>query len=44
MLLFVQIIRNLEERGVDLDRLYDMEEKEIGKLVNYGPGGRVYLL
>ncbi|XP_004299306.1 PREDICTED: activating signal cointegrator 1 complex subunit 3 [Fragaria vesca subsp. vesca] len=35
-----QIIRNLEERGADLDRLYDMEEKEIGKLVNYGPGGR----
>ncbi|XP_050379201.1 DExH-box ATP-dependent RNA helicase DExH14 [Argentina anserina] len=36
-----QIIRNLEERGADLDRLYDMEEKEIGKLVNYGPGGRL---
>ncbi|XP_024169344.1 DExH-box ATP-dependent RNA helicase DExH14 [Rosa chinensis] len=36
-----QILRNLEERGADLDRLYDMEEKEIGKLVNYGPGGRL---
>lgn len=44
MLLFVQILRHLEERGADLDRLYDMQEKEIGKLVNYGPGGRVCVL
>ncbi|CAA0836045.1 U5 small nuclear ribonucleoprotein helicase [Striga hermonthica] len=36
-----EILRKLEERGVDLDRLYEMEEKEIGSLIRYAPGGKV---
>lgn len=41
--LLVQILRKLEERGADLDRLQEMEEKDIGALIRYAPGGRVCL-
>lgn len=37
----LQILRKLEERGVDLDHLYDMQEKDIGALIRYAPGGKV---
>ncbi|KAL5544599.1 hypothetical protein UlMin_008383 [Ulmus minor] len=36
-----EIIRKLEERGADLERLQDMQEKDIGALIRYAPGGRV---
>ena len=36
-----QILRKLEERGADLDRLREMEEKDIGALIRYAPGGKV---
>lgn len=36
-----EILRKLEERGADLDRLQEMEEKDIGALIRYGPGGRM---
>ncbi|KAM1340459.1 hypothetical protein ACFX2H_038850 [Malus domestica] len=36
-----EILRKLEEREADLDRLYEMEEKDIGALIRYGPGGRL---
>lgn len=41
---FFQILRKLEERGADLDRLYEMEEKDIGLLIRYAPGGKVDIL
>ncbi|KAK6153447.1 hypothetical protein DH2020_013086 [Rehmannia glutinosa] len=41
--ILIQILRKLEERGVDLDRLYEMQEKEIGALIRYAPGGKVDL-
>ncbi|KAK3015087.1 hypothetical protein RJ639_006649 [Escallonia herrerae] len=36
-----EILRKLEERGADLDRLHEMQEKDIGALIRYAPGGRV---
>ncbi|KAL2340704.1 hypothetical protein Fmac_008644 [Flemingia macrophylla] len=36
-----EILRKLEERGADLDRLFEMEEKDIGALIRYVPGGRL---
>lgn len=36
----LEILRKLEDRGADLDRLYDMEEKDIGALIRYAPGGK----
>ncbi|KAH7652348.1 DNA helicase protein [Dioscorea alata] len=39
--LSADILRKLEERGADLDRLYEMEEKDIGLLIRYAPGGKV---
>ncbi|KAL5749048.1 hypothetical protein ACOSQ2_026345 [Xanthoceras sorbifolium] len=36
-----EILRKLEERGADLDRLQEMEEKDIGALIRYAPGGRL---
>lgn len=39
----VQILRKLEERGADLDHLQEMEEKDIGALIRYANGGKVYL-
>ncbi|KAL0384901.1 UNVERIFIED_CONTAM: DExH-box ATP-dependent RNA helicase DExH14, partial [Sesamum radiatum] len=36
-----EVLRKLEERGMDLDRLYEMEEKEIGALIRYAPGGKL---
>ncbi|THG01808.1 hypothetical protein TEA_006154 [Camellia sinensis var. sinensis] len=36
-----EVLRKLEERGADLDRLYEMEEKDIGALIRYAPGGRL---
>lgn len=36
-----QILRKLEERGVDLDHLHEMQEKDIGALIRYAPGGKV---
>ncbi|XP_010258071.1 PREDICTED: DExH-box ATP-dependent RNA helicase DExH14 isoform X2 [Nelumbo nucifera] len=35
------ILRKLEERGADLDRLQEMEEKDIGALIRYAPGGKL---
>lgn len=40
--MLLQILRKLEERGVDLDHLYDMTEKDIGALIRYAPGGKVF--
>ncbi|XP_074317082.1 DExH-box ATP-dependent RNA helicase DExH14 [Silene latifolia] len=37
----LEILRKLEDQGADLDRLYDMEEKDIGALIRYYPGGKV---
>ncbi|KAK2663355.1 hypothetical protein Ddye_001929 [Dipteronia dyeriana] len=39
--LSAEILRKLEERGVDLDHLQEMEEKDIGALIRYAPGGRL---
>lgn len=39
-----QILRKLEEREADLDRLQEMQEKDIGALIRYVPGGRVGLI
>ncbi|KAM0936673.1 putative DNA helicase [Dioscorea sansibarensis] len=39
--LSADILRKLEERGADLDRLYEMEEKDIGLLIRYAPGGKL---
>ncbi|XP_052179855.1 DExH-box ATP-dependent RNA helicase DExH14 isoform X1 [Diospyros lotus] len=36
-----EILRKLEERGVDLDHLREMEERDIGALIRFAPGGRV---
>ncbi|KAK4804036.1 hypothetical protein SAY86_003853 [Trapa natans] len=35
------ILWKLEEKNADLDHLMDMEEKDIGALIRYGPGGRL---
>ncbi|CAI9757575.1 unnamed protein product [Fraxinus pennsylvanica] len=35
------ILRKLEERRVDLDHLYEMQEKDIGALIRYTPAGRL---
>ncbi|KAK8643988.1 hypothetical protein V6N13_013265 [Hibiscus sabdariffa] len=42
--LSLEISRKLEERGADLDRLHEMEEKDIGALIRYAPGGRVSVM
>uniref|UniRef100_A0A2N9HEA5 Activating signal cointegrator 1 complex subunit 3 n=1 Tax=Fagus sylvatica TaxID=28930 RepID=A0A2N9HEA5_FAGSY len=39
-----EITRKLEERGADLDRLHEMQEKDIGALIRYAHGGKVDLL
>ncbi|KAJ3673847.1 hypothetical protein LUZ60_005839 [Juncus effusus] len=36
-----EIVRKLEDRGADLDRLYEMEEKDISALIRYTPGGKM---
>ncbi|GLT55585.1 hypothetical protein SLA2020_286950, partial [Shorea laevis] len=36
-----EIYRKLEERGADLDRLQEMEEKDIGALIRYAHGGKL---
>ncbi|KAK3440303.1 hypothetical protein EUGRSUZ_B00583 [Eucalyptus grandis] len=36
-----EVLRKLEERGADLDHLLEMDEKDIGALIRYGPGGRL---
>lgn len=36
-----QILRKLEEREADLDRLFEMTEKDIGALIRYQPGGKL---
>ncbi|KAJ8643830.1 hypothetical protein MRB53_005578 [Persea americana] len=36
-----EILRKLEDRDVDLDRLYEMDEKEIGAMIRYYPGGKL---
>ncbi|XAR63795.1 DNA helicase [Bertholletia excelsa] len=35
-----EILRKLEERWADLDRLREMEDKDIGALIRYASGGR----
>ncbi|KAG6390841.1 hypothetical protein SASPL_148586 [Salvia splendens] len=37
----VLILTMLEERGVDLDRLYEMEDKGIGAIIHYSPGRKI---
>ncbi|KAG0487188.1 hypothetical protein HPP92_009283 [Vanilla planifolia] len=39
-----EVLRKLEEKGADLDHLLEMEEKEIGALIRYAPGGKVDVL
>ncbi|XP_048228570.1 DExH-box ATP-dependent RNA helicase DExH14 isoform X2 [Ricinus communis] len=39
--LSTEILRKLEERGADLDRLQEMEEKDIGALIRYPHGGKL---
>lgn len=39
--LSAEILRKLEERGADLDRLFEMEDKEIGALIRFAPGGKL---
>ncbi|TXG51589.1 hypothetical protein EZV62_024113 [Acer yangbiense] len=39
--LSAEILRKLEEHGADLDHLQEMEEKDIGALIRYAPGGRL---
>eukprot|EP01018_Ginkgo_biloba_P014054 Gb_18049 [translate_table: standard] len=39
--LSLEILRKLEERNVDLDSLYELEEKDIGALIRYNPGGKM---
>lgn len=36
-----ELLRKLEDRGADLDRLYDMDEKEIGLLIRHPHGGKL---
>nr|XP_043640038.1 DExH-box ATP-dependent RNA helicase DExH14 [Erigeron canadensis] len=36
-----EILRKLEEQEIDLDHLQEMQEKEIGAMIRYAPGGRV---
>ncbi|CDP17715.1 unnamed protein product [Coffea canephora] len=36
-----EVLRKLEEKGADLDRLQEMQEKDIGALIRYAPGGRL---
>lgn len=36
-----EILRKVEDRGGDLDRLYDMDDKEIGSLIRYPHGGKL---
>lgn len=36
-----EVLRKLEEKGADLDHLLEMEEKDIGLLIRYVPGGKV---
>ncbi|KAM3703462.1 hypothetical protein ACJW30_04G098400 [Castanea mollissima] len=36
-----EITRKLEERGADLDRLHEMQEKDIGALIRYAHGGKL---
>lgn len=37
----MQILHKLEDRGAEMDRLYDMDEKEIGALIRHPYGGKV---
>ncbi|XP_060169501.1 DExH-box ATP-dependent RNA helicase DExH14 isoform X3 [Lycium barbarum] len=36
-----EILRKLEDKGADLDHLQDLQEKDIGALIRYAPGGKV---
>ncbi|KAK8934003.1 hypothetical protein KSP39_PZI015224 [Platanthera zijinensis] len=36
-----EVLRKLEEREADLEHLFEMEEKDIGVLIRYAPGGKV---
>ncbi|CAN6469997.1 unnamed protein product [Victoria cruziana] len=35
------ILRRLEDRDADLDHLHEMDEKDIGALIHYFPGGKI---
>ncbi|KAK1375927.1 DExH-box ATP-dependent RNA helicase DExH14 [Heracleum sosnowskyi] len=37
----LDILRKLEERGSDLDHLQEMQDRDIGALIRYTPGGRL---
>ncbi|KAF6165076.1 hypothetical protein GIB67_000660 [Kingdonia uniflora] len=39
--LSAEVLRKLEEREADLDRLQEMEERDIGLLIRYAPGGKL---
>eukprot|EP00850_Spirogloea_muscicola_P017869 SM000157S02099 [mRNA] locus=s157:242304:257751:- [translate_table: standard] len=36
-----EVLHKLEERGAEMDRLYDMDEKEIGALIRHPYGGKL---
>jgi len=38
----MQILHKLEDRDVPMDRLYDMDDKEIGELIRHPHGGKVH--
>ncbi|GBG84220.1 hypothetical protein CBR_g38192 [Chara braunii] len=40
-LLSAEVLMKLEERGADMNRLYDMDEKEIGALIRHPHAGKV---
>jgi len=37
----LQILYKLEDREASMDRLYDMDDKEIGALIRHPHGGKV---
>eukprot|EP00850_Spirogloea_muscicola_P003370 SM000013S26539 [mRNA] locus=s13:882491:898189:- [translate_table: standard] len=40
-MLSLEVLHKLEERGAEMDRLYDMDEKEIGALIRHPYGGKL---
>ena len=36
-----EVLYKLEQKGAELDRLYDMEEREIGAMIRHPHGGKV---
>lgn len=40
----MQILHKLEDREASMERLYDMDDKEIGALIRHPHGGKVHSL